>query len=51
MKCVDCKEEILEEEATTYLQIDKWGMFEDYASVLCKNCLDKRHVKIGIVKT
>ena len=48
MKCKDCSKAITEEEATTFIQIDKWNMIVDYASALCQICRIKRHEKLGI---
>jgi len=48
MQCKDCGKEITEEEATTYIQMDKNNMIEEYKSVLCQECRGKQLEKIEV---
>lgn len=45
LNCKSCNKILSEEEATTYMKLNKSNMFEDYASVLCPDCLKKRKKK------
>jgi DNA-directed RNA polymerase subunit RPC12/RpoP len=49
MECADCKKELNESETTTYVLIDNLGLIQDYASILCKECIIKRKGKIASI--
>ena len=40
--CRNCKKEISEEEVRSYLKMDNKDFIMSHASVVCKDCLEKR---------
>lgn len=45
--CRDCSKQLQSQDATTYLVLHHYGFIQDYARVLCKDCLIKRKKALG----